>query len=67
MGDFAANSLWHDRVRIVGASTSLVAPIDPDAFAIAIRNLVENGLKHGARDRPVQVVLGEPATARVSQ
>lgn len=63
--DINANSLWHDRVRIENANVRLVAPIDPDAFAIAIRNLVENGLKHGAADRPVQVVLGETGILRV--
>lgn len=63
--DINANSLWHDRVRIENANVRLVAPIDPDAFVIAIRNLVENGLKHGAADRPVQVVLGETGILRV--
>lgn len=33
--------------------------LDPDAFAILARNLIENALKHGAPDTPVSVVLGE--------
>jgi two-component system OmpR family sensor kinase len=42
-----------------------VAPIDPDAFAVAVRNLVENALKHGAPDRPVHVLVDDGGTVRV--
>jgi two-component system, OmpR family, sensor kinase len=38
-------------------SGSVLANIDPDAFAILLRNLIENGLKHGATDQPVAVSL----------
>lgn len=31
--------------------------IDPDALAILVRNLVENALKHGAEDQPIEVRL----------
>ena len=31
--------------------------MDADAFAILTRNLIENGLKHGAADAPVEVTL----------
>lgn len=63
--DINASSAWHDRVRIENANANLAAPIDPDAFAIATRNLVENGLKHGAPNSPVRIVLEEPGTVRV--
>jgi two-component system OmpR family sensor kinase len=63
--DINAGNVWGDRVRIVGAATSLVAPVDPDAFAIAVRNLVENGLKHGAAGGQVEVVLGAGGVLRV--
>jgi two-component system OmpR family sensor kinase len=63
--DANASSVWRDRVQIEGANTALVSPIDPDAFAIAMRNLLENGLKHGAPDRPVHVVLGESGVVRI--
>lgn len=36
-----------------------VSDIDPDAFAILARNLIENALKHGAPDGPVEVRLAE--------
>tara|TARA_R110002124_G_scaffold114535_20_gene269392 strand:- start:3736 stop:5184 length:1449 start_codon:yes stop_codon:yes gene_type:complete len=54
--DFNASTFWHDRVHVDAAAGGLVAAIDPDAFAIALRNLVENALKHGAAGQPVQVI-----------
>ena len=33
--------------------------IDPDAFAILVRNLIENALKHGSPSEPVEVRLCE--------
>lgn len=64
--DIGATTVWRDRVTLeTGSRTSLAAPIDPDAFAIALRNLAENGLKHGAPGRPVRIVLGEGGTLRV--
>ena len=43
----------------------VVSSIDPDAFAILVRNLIENALKHGARDQPVEVSLTADGTLRV--
>jgi two-component system, OmpR family, sensor kinase len=64
--DISATSLWRDRVTLeTGGQTSLTAAIDPDAFSIALRNRVENGLKHGAPDGPVRIVLGQGGTLRV--
>ncbi|WP_024279907.1 ATP-binding protein [Xanthobacter sp. 126] len=34
-----------------------VSDLDPDAFAVLARNLIENALKHGGPDTPVQVRL----------
>lgn len=65
IGDINASSIWHGRVRLDKLTAELVAPIDPDAFAIAFRNLVENALKHGAQNSPVQVLLEDGATVRV--
>lgn len=39
--------------------------IGPDAFAVLIRNLVDNALKHGRPDRPVAVTLSEDGSVRV--
>jgi two-component system OmpR family sensor kinase len=40
--------------------------IDTDAFAILARNLIENGLKHGASDAPVVVILSTDGVLTVS-
>ncbi len=65
IGDINASSIWHGRVQLDTETANLVAPIDPDAFAIAVRNLVENALKHGAPDHPVHVVVENEGTVRV--
>ncbi|PNG25692.1 sensor histidine kinase [Methylocella silvestris] len=36
-----------------------LSDLDPDAFAILARNLIENALKHGAPDTPVSVRLAD--------
>ncbi|TPG97950.1 sensor histidine kinase [Pseudomonas caspiana] len=45
--------------------TSVYSTIDPDAFAILLRNLIENALKYGAADQPVEVSLTDQALLRV--
>lgn len=39
--------------------------LDPDAFAILVRNLVENALKHGSQHHPVEVSLVDDGTLSV--
>jgi two-component system OmpR family sensor kinase len=39
--------------------------LDPDAFAILVRNLIENALKHGSRSQPVEISLNEKGVLRV--
>ncbi|RUR28329.1 HAMP domain-containing protein [Vreelandella andesensis] len=39
--------------------------LDPDAFAILVRNLIENALKHGSPNQPVEVSLEDNGTLRV--
>ncbi|MDP3316946.1 MAG: HAMP domain-containing sensor histidine kinase [Devosia sp.] len=63
--DFNANSTWRGRVQVDTGAARLMAAIDPDAFAVAVRNLVENGLKHGAPDSPVKVLLEDGGTVCV--
>jgi two-component system OmpR family sensor kinase len=41
------------------------ACIDADAFAIVLRNLIENALRHGAADRPVAVHVGQDGAVSV--
>jgi two-component system OmpR family sensor kinase len=42
------------------------AAIDADSFAIVLRNLVENGLKHGPADSPVAITLSGDRVLTVS-
>lgn len=39
--------------------------LDPDAFAILVRNLIENALKHGSSEAPVEVSLLDDGTMTV--
>jgi two-component system OmpR family sensor kinase len=56
--DINTGTAWRDRVILQTNSLSrLEGTIDADAFAIVMRNLIENALKHGAPGRPVQVVV----------
>lgn len=43
------------------ATGSVLVPIDPDAFAILSRNLIENALKHGAPRCAIEIGLSESA------
>ncbi len=43
-----------------------MSDIDPDAFGILCRNLIENALRHGADTEPVDVWLSQDATLGVS-
>ncbi|MDR5651435.1 ATP-binding protein [Ruixingdingia sedimenti] len=46
-----------DRIALTLPSTTVMSDIDPDAFAILCRNLVENALRHGAENTTVDVTL----------
>lgn len=64
--DFNADTAWHNRVRLDSDGlTTMPAAMDADAFAIVVRNLIENALKHGAAAAPVQVVAGHDGTLRI--
>jgi len=64
--DFAAQSSTAGRVRFQRHGDGrLVQRINPDAFAIAVRNLIQNALIHGAADGTVFVEAGPGAVVRV--
>lgn len=46
-----------NRIALTLPSTAVMSDIDPDAFAILCRNLVENALRHGAGKTKVDVAL----------
>ena len=50
----------------VAEGASLVRPINGDAFAIVIRNLLENALSHGTSDRPVHVTVARDGRISVA-
>lgn len=39
--------------------------IDPDAFAILIRNLLDNAIKHGGRNQPVEISFSANGTLNI--
>jgi two-component system OmpR family sensor kinase len=43
----------------------VLSDIDPDAFAVLSRNLIENAVKHGADMKPVRVILTDGGLFRV--
>ncbi len=45
------------RIALALPETPVMSDLDPDAFDILCRNLVENALRHGAETRPVDVTL----------
>ena len=47
------------------SAEAVLATIDPDAFAILLRNLIENAMKHGASDQAIEVSLSSTALLRV--
>ncbi len=54
------------RIRLhIADGASLGAPVNLDAFAIALRNLVQNALIHGTSDSPVDIHAGPGAAVRV--
>jgi two-component system OmpR family sensor kinase len=50
---------------VLPAARSVLSAIDPDAFAILLRNLIENAMKYGAPDQPIEVSLSNQALLRV--
>lgn len=45
------------RIALTLPKTPVMSDLDPDAFAILCRNLVENAIRHGAENAPVDVTL----------
>jgi len=50
----------HDRVRVSIGDGMLVSTLDPDAFGIVLRNLIENALLHGDPDAPILIAAAAP-------
>jgi two-component system OmpR family sensor kinase len=54
------------RIEVRMPDGAILSDMDPDAFAILARNLIENALRHGAPDEPVQVALTRDGVLRVT-
>ncbi|MCM2293195.1 HAMP domain-containing histidine kinase [Allorhizobium sp. BGMRC 0089] len=58
-----------DRDRIIYRHShefELLRPINPDAFAIAIRNMLENAARHGSADAPIVVTINAEGAISVT-
>lgn len=53
------------RLRLTTGASALLARMDADAFAILMRNLIENALKHSPQGTPVEVVLDAKGAVHV--
>ncbi|MBS1184163.1 MAG: integral rane sensor signal transduction histidine kinase [Proteobacteria bacterium] len=63
--EIARSSQEDDRIDLAVPDDGVQSDVDPDAFAVLARNLIENALKHGAPDDPVDVCLdGDRFTVR---
>ena len=64
--ELGANVGGAGRVELALPDAPVLARIDPDAFAILTRNLIENALKHGSQTEPVRVTLSMDGLLRVT-
>lgn len=63
VGDF--ENATPGRIMLKLPESDVNSFLDPDAFAILVRNLVENALKHGSDNHPVEVSLADDGTLSV--
>jgi two-component system, OmpR family, sensor kinase len=64
--DEIQRSAGHGRIQLLLPDTPFISDLDPDVFAILFRNLVENALRHGAPDSPIEVRLDPDGTFGVA-
>jgi two-component system OmpR family sensor kinase len=55
-----------DRITLTLPEGPLMSDLDPDAFGILCRNLVENALRHGSETEPVEVTITANGMLRVA-
>ncbi len=66
VGEMTESADGAGRIDLRLPEASVLSNIDADAFAILARNLIENALKHGARQEPVRVALSAEGVLRVA-
>ena len=65
VADDLAHSDKSNRLMLDLPSEPVMSRVDADAFAIAARNLLENALRHGDENAPVNVTLKQDGTLQV--
>ncbi|WP_306258289.1 HAMP domain-containing sensor histidine kinase [Pararhizobium sp. IMCC21322] len=64
--DFQADSVIHDRLVVTNTDDQkLTGNITKDAFAIVLRNLIQNAFKHGVADGTVTIDVTSPLSLTV--
>ncbi len=64
--DDIARTTTPDRIVLTLPAVPVMSDLDPDAFGILCRNLVENALRHGSGTDPVEVTLAANGLLSVS-
>jgi|DewCreStandDraft_4_1066084.scaffolds.fasta_scaffold00224_62 two-component system OmpR family sensor kinase len=65
LDDLARAGLPVGRIALEGDPAALAGRIDPDAFALILRNLLENALRHGDPAAPVVLAVETPGRLRI--
>jgi two-component system OmpR family sensor kinase len=65
LDEFERSATGAGRIQFETKAAAWVRQIDIDAFAIVLRNLIDNALNHGAADMPVRVLLDDLGTLHV--
>jgi two-component system OmpR family sensor kinase len=66
VGEEIRRSAPADRIALTLPERPVLSDLDPDAFGIICRNLVENAVRHGAPDGRIEVTLAENGMFRVA-
>ena len=61
----AARKAAPGRVQLALPDQPVLSDLDPDAFGILLRNLIENALRHGAKDGRIDITLTPDGVLRV--
>jgi two-component system, OmpR family, sensor kinase len=65
--DFRRASETSDRIEYMrDENATLQRPVNEDAFAIVLRNLIENALVHGSQNSPVKISLERTGTIHIA-
>lgn len=64
--DFQRGAAGKGRIRLTSPAAPLKRRVDVDAFGIALRNLIENAVKHGAAGKSIDVSASADGTLTVT-